>query len=295
MKKLIMIMVICIMITGCSTTQTQETIEDVEKAPIEEEINTDEIVDSNEIESVEEMPSLEAVDVIIEDEEEETLPLEITVNTLENTYKEENAILAHVKIDYPIIQNELQEDGITKINQFFMESAYALYEENNTYASDNVEAIKEEALADNNSNDTYSEYSVTFQIKYNANGYLSILETFSEANYGTNIPNIYSTGYVFDVSTGERLGIGEVLEGTEDEIAQLVGQAFMNSDKISEEVKKNCSEEILANTQFAEFYIDSENINFFYNPYTVAPYSDGTLEAYIPLNTINFFKLNMNE
>jgi PBP1b-binding outer membrane lipoprotein LpoB len=294
MRILIMIMVIVIMMTGCSTTQIQESIDDVEKIPIEE-VNTDEIVDNNEIESVEEMPSLDAVEVIMEEEEAELFPLEITINTLENTYVEEDKILAHVKIDYPIIQNELQEDGITKINQFFMESAYALYDENNTYAIDNVEMIKEEVLADNNFNNNYSEYKVTFQIKYNENGYLSILESFSETNYNTSTPNIYSTGYVFDVSTGERLGLGEIIEGTEDEIVQIVGQVFMNSDKIAEEVKKNYSEEILANTQYVEVYIDDQNINFFFNPYTVAPYSYGTLEADIPLNTDNLIKLNMNE
>jgi hypothetical protein len=31
--------------------------------------------------------------------------------------------------------------------------------------------------------------------------------------------------------------------------------------------------------------MDDKNINLFYNPFTVAPYSVGVLEAYIPLNT----------
>ncbi len=293
MRKLIMLMVICITITGCSTINTQETVEDVEEIPVQQE--TEEIDVSNEIETVEEMPTLEDIDVIIEEEAVPMLPLEISVNTLENTYEEENTVLAHVKIDYPILQNKLEEEGITKINQFFAEAAHALYEENNTYASDNVELIKEQALADNNSQDCYSEYSVTFEVTYNANGYLSVLESFREENYDTENLNSYSTGYVFDVQTGERLTKNDILEGTEEEIAQVIGQTFMESDKISEEVKQNCKEEIVANTQYAEVYMDDRNINFFYNPYTVAPYSEGILEAYIPLDTKELLKININK
>lgn len=292
MKKLIMLMITCIMITGCSATKTQETMEDVGKTSTQKDDNTSDKEEDNAVETVEEMPVLGDVDVNIAKEEEVLLPLSISTNTLENKYYENDAVIAHVKIDYPIIRNATQEEGLTKINQFFEESAEALYEENNTYASDNVEAMKEE-FVDKDSEECYSEYLVTFEVKYNDFGYLSILENFSEYNYGMESPNIYSTGYVFQNKTGERLTIHDVLMGTDKEIAEIIGQTFISSDKISEEVKKNYKDEILASTQYAEFYIDDKNINFFYNPDTVAPYLKGTLEASIPLNTENIFKLTI--
>lgn len=294
MKRLIMLLVTCIMITGCSVTKTQETIEKVDKTPIQEE-QTDELAVDDVFETVEEMPILDKVDEDIVGEELQIQPLEIIISTLENQYKEEDALLAHVKIEYPIIQNTLDDEGLTKINEFFEESAQALYEENDTYARDNVESFKEEALFDKNSQACYSEYVVAVKIEYNANGYLSVLEKFSENYYGMDNPNTYSTGYVFDIKTGERLAINDILRGTDDEIAQIIGKRFINSDRISEEVKTKYQEEILNNTQYVGFYIDDNNINFFYDPFTVAPYAEGSLEAYLPLNTQDVFKLNIEQ
>lgn len=294
MKKFIMLMITCIMITGCSDTKTQETIEDVAKTPIQQDSKEEELVENNEIETVEEMPVLDDVNVNIEQKEEQVYPLEISTNTLENKYQEEDALLAHVKIDYPIIQ-DASTDGLIKINQFFAESAQALYEENNTYASDHVEEIKEDAIVKNSLEQFCSEYIVSFEVKYNAHGYLSILEKFSEKSNGIEYENSYLNGFVFDVKTGERLAVKDIFIGTEEEIAQIIGQAFITSDKISEEVKNKYKDEILENTNLVEFCIDGKNVKLFYNPYTVASYSEGTLEAYIPLSTDNIFKIVIQE
>lgn len=294
MKKLIMLIITCILITGCSSTETNETIENTVQTPIQEDKNTKESIESSEIETVEEIPELEEVDISITQEEEQMNPLIIATDSLENKYQEENVLLAHVKIDYPIIQNATT-DGLIKINQFFAESAQALYDENNTYATDNVEVIKEEAIVESNLERFFSEYIVSFEVKYNANGYLSILEKYSEKNNGIERENSYCNGYLFDIKTGERLTISDVFAGTGDEITGIIGQAFVTSDKIKEEVKTNYKEELLINTQFVEFYIDDKNVNLFYNPYTVAPYSEGILEAYIPLNTENIIKLIIQE
>ncbi|MFA9375691.1 MAG: DUF3298 domain-containing protein [Lachnotalea sp.] len=293
MKKIIILMVICIMLPGCSTLESQNAVEDVAQIPIQEENDIDALVEDNGIEAVEEMPSLDNIDISINDEEKSIEPLVIEVHTLENEYKEDDVLLARVKIDYPIIISTTGEEGLTKINEFFEESAQALYEENNTYASDNMQAIKEETFSDSNPSKYSSEYLVTYEMKYNANGYLSILEKFSENNYGVTNSNCYDTGYVFNIMTGDRLAINDILLGTEEEIAQTIGTIFIDSNKITDIIKTKYKEEILANTQYVGFYIDDKNLNFFYDPNMVAPYSEGSLEASIPLNTENIFELNI--
>lgn len=299
MKKIIVLMIACALITGCSITSKKEAVENMEKLPATQEDEFKEPAIADAIEKVEEIPIFEdmSVEVMKVEEEENLEPVEVTIKTLESNYTDHNGIVvSHVKIDYPIIKNELESAGIDKINEFFQDIAMALYEENNTYATDQVEAIKEEAVTDNTStNELFSEYRVSFEVKYNGSGLLSILQSFSEQYYGKEDSNSYSTGYVFDIKTGDRLTISNVLSGTDQEIALLIGQAFINSDKLEDRIKNYYQEELMTNTQYVEFYIDNKNIIFFYNPNMAVPYNEGMIETSIPLNTENIFKIKVNE
>lgn len=251
-----------------------------------------------EIETVEQIPGLNELSVNVMNVESEVKvePVQVTIKTLQREYKDSNDIIvSQVKIDYPVIQDEVKIEGIAKINAYFKDTAEALYEENNTYAIDNVESLTEDYEEQSALDDSYSEYIVTVDVKYNANGILSILQKFSEKHTGKKAVNAYATGYVFDINSGERLTIDKVLVGTNQETANIIGQAFLKSDKIEERVKTYYKEEIQANTQYIEFYLDTENINFFYNPNMVVPYAEGTLEASLPLNTNNLLKIKLDE
>lgn len=297
MKKYLLLLAVCLAITGCSLNTKKETIGKKEESPSSE---TDLKVDQKEeaIETVEQIPGLNdiSVDVMNVENEVKVEPVEVTIKTLQREYKDSNGfVVSYVRIDYPVILDELKSEGIAKINEYFKETAEALYEENNTYAIDNVESITQDLEEQSALQHFYSEYDVTFEVKYNTNGILSILQKFSEKYTGKVEINSYATGYVFDIDTGERFTIDKVLAGSNQEIANLVGQAFLDSDKIEERVKTYYKEEILANTQYVEFYMDTENINFFYNPNMVVPYAEGTLEASLPLTTNDLLKLKLDE
>jgi uncharacterized protein YceK len=296
MKKIVVLFITCVLVTGCSIISKKEALENM---PITQEDKTEEQIKIDEIETVEEIPALEdmTVNVMNVGEEEKLEPVEVTIKTLESNYTDNNGmVVSHVKIDYPIIKATIESDAVTKVNEFFQDTAMALYEENNTYATDQVEEIKEEGVTDSNSTDNFfSEYQVSFEVKYNANGLLSILQSFSEQYAGKEDSNSYSTGYVFDMKTGERLTIDDVLSGTEQEIATIIGQAFLDSDEIEERIKNYYQEELMSNTQYVEFYIDNNNINFFYNPNMAVPYDEGMIGTTIPLSTENIFKINLNK
>lgn len=301
MKKYLILLTTCLVVTGCSLDSNMNAVENIEEqTPLtENEYEEDSTIDESK--SVEQIPGIDDISVSVMNVEEEVKlePLEVTINTLQSDYtNQDQVIVSHVSIDYPVIKNDLNIEGITKINEFFEETAQALYEENNTYATDNLEAITEESEVEStidevNEVPVYSEYTVSFEVKYNDYGILSILQNFSELNEGNEEANTYSTGYVFDINTGDRLSINDVLLGTNQEIAELIGTAFINSDKIEERIKNYYEEEILANTQYAEFYIDNTNLNFFYNPNMVVPYNEGMIEASLPLDSENIFKINL--
>lgn len=287
MKKIMVFILACMMISACSVSSNEKQVEELETIPALEE--------SENIEKVEEIPVFE--DIAVEDVKKEDViikPVEVTIKTLENSYAgSDGIVVSHVKIEYPIIQNDLGSEEIDKINIFFQDTAIALYEENNTYAIDNAQSVKEDTTEQVAENTFLSEYSVVFEVKYNANGILSILQNFSEKYYGQEESNAYATGYVFDLETGERLSINDILSGTNQEIAQIIGQAFLESDKIEDRIKNYYQDELLSNTQYAEFYIDDKNIVFFYNPNMVIPYNEGTTKTYIPFNTQGLLKMKM--
>lgn len=298
MKKYLLLLATCLAVTGCSLNSKKEAIEEKEELLSSNEIDFEGDTKEEEIETVEQIPGLNeiSVDVMnVESEEVRMEPVEVTIKTLQREYQDSNDnVVSFVKIDYPVIQDELKSEGILKINEYFKDTAEALYEENNTYAIDNVESLTQN-LEEQPTNPLYSEYRVTVEVKYNANGIISILQKFSEKYTGKIETNSYATGYVFDINTGERFTIEKVLAGTNQEVANKIGQAFMDSEHVEERVKTYYKEEIQANTQYVEFYLDMKNINFFYNPNMVVPYGEGTLEATLPLSTPNLLKLKLDE
>lgn len=298
MKKYLLLLAVCLVVTGCSFNSNKEAVETKEEVSPSSEADFKVDPKEEEIETVEQIPGLNdiSVDVMNVENEVKVEPVEVTIKTLQREYKDSNGVVvSYVRIDYPVILDESNSEGIVKINEFFKETAEALYEENNTYAIDIVESVTQDLEEQSTVQYFYSEYDVTFEVKYNANGVLSILQKFSEKYTGKEEINSYATGYVFDINTGERFTIDKVLAGTNQEIANVVGQAFLDSDKIEERVKTYYKEEILANTQYVEFYLDTENINFFYNPNMVVPYAEGTLVASLSLNTNNLLKIKLGE
>ncbi|PXV95424.1 uncharacterized protein DUF3298 [Lachnotalea glycerini] len=295
MKRLIICMITCMMLTGCSTTVDQEVIENVDNPQTDLE-NTNESEDESTMTAEDEKAASDEnlTDTKSSKEISKLESVDVTIETLESQYENQNEIVSHVKIQYPVIKNDTDNESIKEINNFFQESAQALYEENNTYALDNVEAMTEETLINNTVREYYSEYFVMIDIKYNENGLFSVLQNFSES-YSAENKNTFSTGYVFDLNSGERLNISDIFIGTQEEAAQIIGQAFLNSDNITENLKNQYKEELMANTQYVEFYLEENNIYFFYNPNMIAPYYEGTFSTSIPLNSESIFKLELNQ
>lgn len=293
MKKYILLFTACLVMTGCSMNANQSIEEENSTQPVtkdyEQEVNT---ANDEKEKTQEPMKGLDEIasDLINGKEKEKPGPVNVTIQTLQNEYKDQNGtIISQVRIDYPIITNDVENEGIAKINAFFQDTAQALYKENNTYATDNAAAVSEETIT----NDYFSQYAVTFEVKYNANGVFSILQNFSERYDGMEDANYYSTGYVFDIESGKRLILSDILSGSSQDINDLIGQAFLDSSEVKEQIKEYYKEELLSNTQYVEFYVDQNNLNFFYNPNTVAPFSEGMLKASIPLMKEDIFKLKL--
>ena len=92
--------------------------------------------------------------------------------------------------------------------------------------------------------------------------------------------------FVFDMESGERLTLAEIVENPVEELQQMVGTAFR---KLAEET--NFAFEAPEDLEFvvadsvsyeSPFFLTEEGIAFYYTPYEIAPYAAGFPQVVIP-------------
>lgn len=303
MKKLFVLLLVLLLtaMTGCSFEKSA-VANKVNNSESETEKTTENMANDTEtdnygdIEVVEELPSINKITESREEDKEEIIPLDIDMKLLEYNAVEDGINYAKVYIEYPVIKNTLSDeyyDGIVRINEFFYESALALYEENKIYADDKAAQLKEEAALNESAKaDEYCTYTITYDVTYNRNGYLSLTSEFSEYEYLMAHPNYYSTGYVFDVLKGERLQLSDILNGNTQEINAIIEESFLNNSELGIEVLEESYDEIKDNVDYVKFYIDNERLILFFDPDVVAPYAVGTVRAFADFTKEELFKVN---
>lgn len=92
--------------------------------------------------------------------------------------------------------------------------------------------------------------------------------------------------FVFDRETGERLGLSDILENSQEELQAMVGKAFRALNEKTnfafespEDLEHTVSDDV---SYDSEFYLTEEGIAFYYSPYEIAPYAEGFPEVVIP-------------
>ena len=91
-------------------------------------------------------------------------------------------------------------------------------------------------------------------------------------------------GFTFDLNTGERLFLSDLIGNSEEELKEIVVRYF---DAYMSEMPGNFWEDALTvvreGTGFSsDFYLTEDGICFYFSPYSLASYAAGFQEVIIP-------------
>jgi len=123
------------------------------------------------------------------------------------------------------------------------------------------------------------------EVTNNAKGIFSI--KFTESSFLGGIhPNTVELFSNFDLKTGKELSLPDLfVNGFEEQLRTIAEKLFREQKKLSPEQNLEEADFMFESNRFAlndNFYISSEGIGFFYNPYEIAAYVYGPTDLLIP-------------
>lgn len=204
--------------------------------------------------------------------------VEIEYSTLEKVVKNDmNKDIINISINYPVIKNEKNIETLEKINNYYAEFAKnyisKIESEEKDFAQDDFESAKED-----NRNFMPHEYARDVELKYNGK-LLSFLNT-QYMNTGGAHPNSVQEGDTFDLATGEKLTLENVIGKNKDEVKNIV------LEKVITEIKKvegtdefyyyeSYKDDVVSTFNSEDYFITDDGVYIFYQQYSIAPYVAG--------------------
>lgn len=126
-----------------------------------------------------------------------------------------------------------------------------------------------------------SEFS---KISYFDNRYLSFYQSEDDYGYGMAHGILYRIGYTFDLQTGDRLMLEDVIANSEEELKDIVTKYF--GEKILADPAYYWDDALDTVREWTDlessFYLSEEGIRFYFGPYALAPFAAGFPEVTIP-------------
>lgn len=139
-----------------------------------------------------------------------------------------------------------------------------------------VQARYTKAIQEFEDSDRY-EYMVTYEIDQSSNQYMSVVFTnyvYTGGAHGMTTTDVLT----YDLNTGERLGLGDVISDTVlPKIQEKLGLEAIdegydnrNTDLFGDPAK-------MAITSLDKIALTDDGLDFYYDPYEIAPYASGTI------------------
>lgn len=205
------------------------------------------------------------------------------VGTIESFHAE---IYSETKPDIMLAQMDLEWlkvdehfQGAEEINRYLEEyqKENIAYEESNAqWLEENVEEYGEYIIS-------YSISSTLSEIAYFDEKYLSFCQ--QEYDYAGGAHGMpYWIGFTFDLETGQKLGLEDIIENSEEELKEIVTEYFAeyigkNPDYFWNDALDYVREET---SLASSFYLTEEGIRFYFFPYALASYAAGFQAVTIP-------------
>ncbi len=197
----------------------------------------------------------------------------IRYESAEKTIKGKDARdLIYISYSYPIISNEEKNAAIDSINSTCREECEsyfsAIEEEYLGEAQDWYDALQEESSENNRA--VLMSFGLSFDIVTDKNDILS-LTRYEYFDAGGAHPNSAMSSKVFDLNSGKELGLEDILNGTEQEIEEMLYNRFIET--LGEDVffEGALAEEI----KNVSFYLTNDSLTLYFEPYQAAPYAAG--------------------
>ena len=197
--------------------------------------------------------------------------------------------LAYVDLERLVVDERFP--GATEINR-------QLLEKMNADIADERELTKEvQELADSLDDYSIPKYSTSSsvqEISYMDGRYLSFCQEGYDYWGGAHgMP--YWIGYTFDLETGKRLMLSDVIGNSEEELKDIVTEYF--AEMINESPESFWSDAIENVREWTSlkdsFYLTEEGMKFYYEPYALACYAAGFQSVVIPYDEFEM-KIEVN-
>ncbi len=214
------------------------------------------------------------------DEKEASLDfsVEVEYNTVEKiVHNDNNDEIMNISVTHPVIKNQNNIEALEKINNYYIEFAqnYILNieKEEKTFAQEDFESAK----ADNREFIPH-EYANTVELKYN--GKIVSFLNVQYMNTGGAHPNSIQVADTFDITTGEKLTLEDIIGKNQDDVKNLVLEKVMSEIKKVEGTDdfyyyETYKEDINSTFNPADYFITNEGLCIFYQQYSIAPYVAG--------------------
>lgn len=194
-------------------------------------------------------------------------------------YSEKNPdqLIGEANLQWLIVDDSYA--GSNLINSYLYEkevaSAWAIFEDN---------VLADEEFFDEFSGVPYSYDTGISDIRYFDGEYVSFVQAAYEYCGGAHGLPIWE-GYAFNLETGERLLLLDLISNTEEELKSIVTAYFGEKiDADPEDFWSDAKETVydLISLESTEFVLTDEGICFFIHPYSIAAYAAGFPEVTVP-------------
>ncbi len=204
-----------------------------------------------------------------------------------------NLELLQVSIRVPQFVSDKTYASLDLVNAHFKRLFEAkkkqAYEEKLLYAKETYEDSKRDSM-DFQAN----RFDFKSSVVYQKNNLVSVYHHEMEMYSGSAHPNDMYSGDNFDVRTGKRLELTNILKGTSDELDEKIKQLILAEIKKSEgtpdsiyylEFEKNVKE----NFDRKNFILGLQSIQFFFNPYELSSRAAGVPMFELPYSNKEWF------
>lgn len=194
-------------------------------------------------------------------------------------YSESNPDIMLTQTDLEWLKVDERFKGAQEINR-----CLEAYQKNHiAYEEDNAQWLEEDAQEYGEYVVCYSYSSVVSEIAFFDEKYLSFCQKDYDYTGGAHGMPLW-IGFTFDLETGQRLGLKDIIGNSEEELKEIVTEYFAeyigkNPDNFWDDAVDYVREHT---TLTSDFYLTEEGIVFYYEPYALAPYAGGFQVVTIP-------------
>lgn len=198
----------------------------------------------------------------------------------ERTYSRTMPDVLLTETDLEWLQVDEKFAGADKINRYLEEEQ----NKNIEYENGNVEWMEEMIEEYGEDGISHSSYSSTLsEIAYFDGRYVSFCQQEYDYQGGAHGMPLW-IGLTFDLETGERLSLPDVIANSEEELNSIVTKYFAeyingNPEEFWEDALDIVRDEICFES---DFYLTEDGIKFYFHPYALSSYAAGFPEVTIP-------------